>query len=63
MKKFKWVVEFTIDEVWVVDGFELTKDTAKDMIENYLPYTHATETKVKILKAPSKKDIKKAQGY
>ena len=63
MKQFKWVVEFTVDETWVEDGFELTEERAKDMIENELQFSMAPETKVKILSAPDKKAIRKCQGY
>jgi hypothetical protein len=63
MKKFRWVVEFEVSENWVADGFELTKDRAKAMIENDLAFAHSAETKAKILKAPNTKEILKVQGY
>lgn len=63
MNKFKWVVEFEVDEVWVADGFNLTKERAEDMIFNDLGYADVTEIKVKILKSPDKNKILKAQGY
>jgi hypothetical protein len=63
MKKFKWVVEITVDETWVADGVNLTKDSALSMVQSHLPFATSNEFKVKILKAPDKKDIKKAQGY
>jgi len=62
-KQFKWVVEFTVDETWVADGFDLNEDRAKEMIEEALPYSYDYETKVKILKSPDSKAILKAQGY
>lgn len=63
MNKFKWTVEFAIDESWVADGFELTEGRAKDMIEEQLPYAYGFETSVKIIKTPPLKDIWNAQGY
>jgi hypothetical protein len=64
MKKFKWVVEIEIDETWVADGYEAKADRVKDAILNYsLGYAYDHEVNVKVLKAPSKDRIKKAQGY
>ena len=60
MKTVSWTVKFTIDECWITDGFELTKDMAKDMIENALPFS---KDKVKVLVGPPRKYIRKAQGY
>lgn len=57
MKKFKWRVEFEIDETWVADGFNLTEDVAKEMIENYLGWAHPSETAAKIVSSPPEKDI------
>lgn len=62
-KKFKWTVEFEVDKVWVADGFELTNDRAKAMIEHQLGYAYPHETKAKVIVAPNQKDIRKAQGY
>ncbi len=62
-KKYKWVVEFTVAKVWVEDGFNLTKDRAKEMLANDLQYANGSELSAKIIKAPSKKEIRKVQGY
>lgn len=51
---FKWTVEFTVNPAWVADGFDLTEDRAKDMIENALPFSHGSETAVKIISSPAK---------
>lgn len=63
MKKFKWVVEFTVDETWVADGFDLTEERAHEMIQNDLRYSYSTETSAKVITAPDPKLIAKAQGY
>lgn len=63
MKKFTWIVKFTVDETWIEDGFEINKERAKSMIENALPFSHSNETKATVLKSPLKKDIRKIQGY
>ena len=59
-KKFKWVVEFTVDETWVADGFEITKERAKGMIEYALPCAYGFETSVKIIEKPTRKELNKA---
>lgn len=60
---FTWTVEFKVYRTWVEDGFDLTDDRAKDMIENDLTYSHGSETKAKVLSAPDADEIAKAQGY
>ena len=63
-KKFKWVVQFEVDEIWVADGFDLTEDRALDMLSETLPFANiGTELNVKIIKAPDKNLILKTQGY
>lgn len=61
-KKFKWVVEFTIDQTWVEDGFNLTEERAKEMVESALPFSTGSETSVRILKAPDADIIREVQG-
>jgi len=36
IKTFRWVVEFTVDETWVADGFNLTDETATEMLAHEL---------------------------
>lgn len=62
-KRFKWVVEFEVDETWVADGFDMTQERAKGMIEQELGYSYAEETGARILKAPLPDAIRKVQGY
>lgn len=63
MKRFKWTVEFEVDETWVADGFDLTDERAKDMIEGQLGYAYPHETSAKVVSAPSPIEIRLAQGY
>lgn len=56
-------MQFEIDETWVADGFEMTDELAKDMIESVLGYAYPSETVAKVISAPAKKRILKAQGY
>ena len=62
-KKFKWVVEFEVDESWVADGFDLTNDRAHDMLCSTLPYAYGFELKARVLKAPELAHIMRKQGY
>ncbi len=63
METFKWTVEFTVDETWVADGFEMTPEIAKAMIEKQLGYSYSHETDAKVIKAPAQAAIRKAQGF
>ncbi len=62
-KTFKWVVEFTVTESWVADGFDLTDERAMDMLQGDLQYAYSHELAAKVLKAPLRTKILKAQGY
>lgn len=61
--KFKWVVEFEVDETWVTDGFDLTDERALQMLQDDLSFAYEHELRAKVLKAPDAKLIRKAQGY
>lgn len=62
--KFKWIVEFEVDECWVADGFELTDERALDMLASDLRYANiGIELGAKVLQGPSIKDVRIAQGY
>lgn len=63
MYKFKWMVEITVDETWVADGFDLTKDRAQEMVAKTLPYATNSEIKARVISTPDKKLIRKVQGY
>ena len=63
MKTFKWTVEFTVDETWVADGFNLTDSRAKEMLANDLVYSSPHEYSAKVIKAPDPAKIAKSQGY
>lgn len=62
-KWFKWTVEFSVHQTWVEDGFELTDERAKDLIENALPHSYSHETKATVLLAPLAEEIAKVQGH
>ena len=62
-KFYKWTVEFQVAASWVADGFDLTNDRAKQMIEESLPYAYGAESRARVLSAPDAKAIRKEQGY
>jgi hypothetical protein len=60
---FRWTVEIEVHETWVEDGFELTDERAHAMLCNELGYAYGHELKARVLTAPKKSEIQKAQGY
>ena len=63
MKKLKWIVELSVDQSWIADGFNLTKERAHSMLAHDLCYAYDYELKAKIISAPSDKEIAKLQGF
>lgn len=62
-KTFKWVVEITIDETWVADGFDPDDQQMHNALQTALPYARSDEIHVHVKKRPADRDIAKAQGY
>lgn len=62
-KKFKWVVEFQVDESWIADGFEMTDEVAFEMLSNQLGFAHYDELRAKVIKKPTGKSIRRMQRY
>lgn len=48
----RWTVTFSVSPLWIQDGFDLTEQVAKDMIEKALPLSYTAESRVRIDKAP-----------
>lgn len=61
-RRFKWVVEIEVDEIWVGDGFEITAEAVQEALLEKVPATH-DEIVVKVLKRPDPVVIRQAQGY
>ena len=57
-----WVVKISIDESWIVDGFEVTEENVKEAMQYCLPYAYDSEIKTKIMKRPDRKVIDKLQN-
>lgn len=64
MAKLKWTVEFSVDESWVADGFNLTDERALDMLAHDLGWANVeTELTARVVKSPSKERIAHLQGF
>ena len=63
MPMLKWTVEFSVDSTWVADGFDLTDERAKEMLNNDLRYAYGHELKAKVTKYPSAEKVARLQGY
>lgn len=63
-KRFKWTVQFEVDELWVADGFDLTDERALMMLAKDLDFAcMSTELAAKVVKAPAQAEIRRVQGY
>jgi hypothetical protein len=62
MKKLEWVVRISVDPKWIEDGFNLTDERARDMLESYLPYAYSSELSAKVLERPHPDLIRKLRG-
>lgn len=62
-RKFKWVVEIEVDEIWVMDGFDLSEERIKTMILRDLSQARNNEVNCRVLKTPDPEEIRKTQGY
>lgn len=62
-KPFKWTIEVEVAPVWVEDGFDLSDARAQKVFLRELGYARFEEVTCKVIKAPSRKSIRKIQGY
>ena len=58
----QWVVEFSVDMRWIADGFNLTDELAKEMIERQLPYSYVAETSARVISAPDARELARARA-
>ena len=48
--KRKFIVEFEVDQSWIDDGFDITDESALEMLSNALPYAYVdTELSAKVV--------------
>jgi hypothetical protein len=63
MSKLEWTVRLYVDPKWVEDGFNLTDEKAREMIEQLLPFAYSSELGAKVIDRPHPKIIRQLQGY
>ena len=64
MSKFRFTVEFEIDQVWIADGFFLTADIALEMLGRELDFANVgEELDARMVKVPNLERVVRAQGY
>jgi len=49
----KFLVQFTVDQVWIDDGFDMTKDRANKMLMDALPFAEPSEFSAAVLPQPA----------
>ena len=62
-KRFKWTIEIEVDETWVADGFNLTDDSATEMLGKRLGWAYSHEFSARVLTSPPPVEIQRAQGF
>lgn len=68
MKKFVIQVDMQVADLWIEDGFDLSKEgieAMEELILQRLPWAKESEfkVKVKVISQPDEKVIQKLQGY
>jgi len=59
MKTYKWAVEIGVTENWVDDGFDMTDDSAHQMLSAFVPYAYGHELEARVLKPLDQVEIYK----
>ena len=62
MAMLRWTVEFAVDSSWVADGFDLTDERAKEMLNHDLRYAYGHELGAKVITYPSAERVARLQG-
>jgi hypothetical protein len=59
----KYVIEISIADEWIADGFDIRNGhDIVDIMQRVLPYANGHEIGGKVIKAPSIEKIKQLQG-
>lgn len=59
---YEWTVKIRVHRTWVEDGFDLTPERAKSMIEHELSHSYGHETEAEVLSAPDAGILAKVRG-
>lgn len=62
-KRFKWTIRFSVDPSWVADGFDLTAETAKEMLANAINGAYNHELAAYVVSKPDRFEVRRVQGY
>jgi hypothetical protein len=62
-RRFRWLIEVEVNEVWVADGFDFDEDRCDQVRENLIGYADPDEVQVRVVKTPSPVEIRQSQGY
>lgn len=61
---FRWTLEVDVDEQWVADGFDLTREATREaMINAVLGSAHPLERSIRLVDGPADEDVARAQGF
>jgi hypothetical protein len=56
--KYKWTVEFEVEECWIKDGFDFTDESALEMLANDLGWAEYHELGAKVIARPDLSKIR-----
>lgn len=62
-KMYRWIVALDVDPAWVADGFDLTDDRAKSMLNAEITGAYDDELNAIVISAPPPLKIVREQGY
>lgn len=60
---FSWTVRFTVDPLWVADGFTLSDERALHMLAKEIGGGSSEELQASVLVSPLPADLVRMQGY
>jgi hypothetical protein len=60
---YSWTVKISVHPRWVADGFDLTEERLRDILENVFDYAYEHEYDGQVLNSPDPNQIRAEQGY
>lgn len=60
---YEWTAKIRVADVWVADGFELTKERLHEMLMEHIGWCTAGEVEAEVVSSPNPEEIRKEQGY
>lgn len=62
-KALKWTVEIEIDETVIAEGFTLTENRVRDMLDSGMPAGSENKFTIRIVGRPESSEILAAKGF